>query len=169
MAKKNVSATIKSDNEFYKLIRIVLLLVILFGIFYGVTYFVTKNQKNTTDNSTEDKIAAIQYDKILVGTIFNQKRNEYYVLLDKQDSNDYTLYNSYATTYASKEKALKVFTVDMNDSFNKEFYGEESNITEELSEFKINKATLLKIKDGSIVEQYEGKDSIVNHMKELTK
>lgn len=169
MAKKNVTATIKNDNEFYKLIKITLILIICFAIFYGITYYVTKNSNYVTgDGSSPDTIATIQYDKIIVGDIKNQKRDEYYVLLEKADSNDYALYQTYLSQYTSKENALKVFEVDMNDIFNQDYYADESNInTEDMSEFRIKGATLLKIKDGSITDFYEGKDAIVEQLKNM--
>ncbi len=169
MAKKNVTATIQNDNEFYKLIKITLILVICFATFYGITYFVTKNSNYVTgDGSSPDTIATIQYDKIIVGDIKNQKRDEYYVLLEKADSNDYALYQTYLTQYSSKEDALKVFEVDMNDIFNQDYYAEESNIdTDDMSEFRIKGATLLKIADGSITDFYEGKDAIVEQLKNM--
>lgn len=169
MAKKNVTATIKNENEFNKLIKIILILILFFAIFYGITYFVSNKQQNIIGNGeSQQKIAAIQYDKIIVGDIKNQKRDEYYVFMDKSDSNNYDLYQSYLSNYASKEDAIKVFTVDMNDIFNQDYYAKESNIdTDDMSEFRIKEATLLKIEDGTIVESYEGKDEIVAKLKSM--
>lgn len=169
MAKKNVTATIKNENELVKLIKVTLILIICFVIFYGITYYVTKNNSNTTgDGSSQEKIAAIQYDKIIVGDIKNQKHNEYYVLLSKTDDNDYALYQSYLNVYNGKEDILKVYEVDMNDVFNRSFYKEESNIyVDDMSEFKINSATLLKVKDGVITESYEGKENIVKQFEDM--
>lgn len=171
MAKKNVSATIKNDNEFYKLIKVTLILIICFGIFYVVTYFVTKNNANITGNgSTQEELATIQYDKIVLGDIKNQNRSEYYVLLDKMDSNDYNLYQIYMNMYLTKENALKIFQVDMNDVFNRDYYADETNLNlEDMSKFRIKKATLLKIKNGEIISHFEGKDQIVKEFKSIIK
>lgn len=168
MAKKNVNATIKTENEVYKLIKMILILVVLFLVFYMITYFVTKNQKNNVDNIVNDRIAAIQYDKILVGTMLNQKRNEYYVLLDKQDSDDYKLVSLYIDAYSNKEGALKVFTIDMNDPLNKSYYKNDVNITDDLDSFSINEITLIKVKDGNIISSYQGKDDVIKIVKEIT-
>ena len=171
MAKKNVTATITNDNEFYKLIKVTLILLICFGIFYVVTYFVTKNNTNVTGNgSAQEKLATIQYDKIVLGDIKNQNRSEYYVLLDKMDSNDYNLYQIYMNTYSNKEGALKIFQIDMNDVFNRDYYASKSHLNlEDMSKFRIKGATLLKIKNDKIISHFEGKDQIVKEFKSIIK
>lgn len=56
----------------------------------------------------------------------------------------------------------------MNDVFNRSFYKEESNIyVDDMSEFKINSATLLKVKNGVITESYEGKENIVKQFEDM--
>lgn len=171
MAKKNVSATLQNENELYKLLKIVLILVVCFGILYGITYFVTKNQNNTNgDGSSQDKIAAIQYDKILVGMLLTQKRDHYYVLLDKTDDQYYGLYQSYLSTYGNKDNALKVYTIDMNDPFNKDYWKEESNVdvdADEITEFKVKEVTLVEVENGRIINYYEGRDNVKNQLEEL--
>ncbi len=166
----NVSAVIKSeDNEATKLFKMILVVVALFLIFWGITYFVTNKMKNSSDNSSsKERLASIQYDQILVGTILSQKRNKYYVFLDKFTSDDYATYSSSISEYGAKDGALKVYTVDMDDPFNKQFYGDEVNITDEdLSEFKVNEVTLLYIEDGKISEYFTGKDDVTEKLTEL--
>lgn len=171
MAKKNISATIQNENELYKLAKIFLILVVCFGIFYGITYFVTKNQNHTNgDGSSQEKLATIQYDKILVGTLLKQKRDHYYVLLDKVDDQYYNLYESYILAYTQKEDALKVYTIDMNDTFNKSYWSEESNIyTDHISDFKVKEVTLLEIENNHIINSYEGHANVKTKLQELGK
>lgn len=169
MAKKNVSATIQNENELYKLVKIFLILIVCFGIFYGITYFVTKNQNHTNgDGSSQEKLATIQYDKILVGTMLTQKRDHYYVLLDKMDNQYYGLYESYIAAYTQKENTLKVYTIDMNDTFNKNYWASESNIdVDDIIDFRVKEVTLVEVENGQMTNHYEGHESVKTKLQEL--
>ncbi len=171
MAKKNVTATIQSENEVYKLIKIFLILIICFGIFWGITTIVTKHQSNTVGNSaSQERLATIQYDKILVGELFNQKRDHYYVYLDQSDHQYYTLYSSYISSYMSKEDATKIYTVDMLDPFNKAFWSNESQLdVEELADLKVKEATILEVQDREIIKSYEGHEEVSKFFEDLLK
>lgn len=171
MAKKNVTATIQSENEVYKLIKIFLILVLCFGIFWGITMIVTKRQSNVSGSGeAQERIATIQYDKILVGELLNQKRDHYYVYLDQGDHQYYTLYSSYISSYMSKEDAQKIYTVDMLDPFNKAFWSNESKFDiEKVADLKVKEATVLEIENGEIVEIYEGNKEVSKFFEDLLK
>lgn len=166
------SATLGSENEFGKLIKIVLVLIIVFAIFYGITEYVTthKNLGSDASGDAQEKIASIQYDKVLIGTMLQQKRDEYYVLIGDSKDQNYTLYNTYLDTYAKKDGALKVYTVDLSDPFNKEFIGEEENIiVDDMSDFRVTGITIVKVEHGEITSYSSGKDDVMTTLKELTK
>ena len=172
-AKKQMSATlVGQDNEGIKLFKVVLVVLLCFVIFWGITYFVTEKRGSSSDGdgSANEKIADIQYDKILVGTMLKQKRSEYYVMLDKMSEDSYAIYETYLSIYSAQENATKIYTVDMDDPFNKMYYGETSNFDfENLSDFRINQITLLHIKDEEVVDTYEGKDEVLKQLKDMTK
>ncbi len=160
-----------NDNEALKLFKIFLILIVCFFIFYAITYYVTENMSHTSEGNgnSENRIASIQYDQILVGTMLKQKRDSYYVFLDKPSIQEHSLYLSFLTTYAEKENALKVYTIDMEEPLNKNHFTEKSNLTNELSDFTVNKETLIKIENGKIKDTYVGYDSVLKKLKEMTK
>lgn len=172
-AKNHMNAQITNSNgELSKLLKIFCGLIICFFIAWGITYMIVekKGKSSSGDSSASDRVAAIQYDKILVGTIMKQNRNEYYVLLDKTTNQFYALYESYLSTYSSKENALKIYTIDMEDPLNKKYYGESANIdVENLETFKVSTVTLLHIKDNEVIEFFEGNETVLQKLKELTK
>lgn len=142
-------------ESFIKMIGIVILICM---IFYGLTVLITNNQKE--EQLLENEEIKIQYDEILIGSIYNQKENEYYVLAEL--SSDYLTLNSSIRNYSSKENSLKIYIANLDDGFNKKYLGENSDFTKKYPIFK--ESTLLKIKDGQIVEYYEGTDAIQKHL-----
>ena len=168
---QNMTITGSDNNEAFKLLKIFLILMVCFFIFYTITYYVTEKMNHSSEGNgaVSDRIASIQYDQILVGTMLKQKRDSYYVLLDKQSDQAHTLYSNLLATYAEKDKSLKVYTIDMDEPLNKNYFTDKSNITNNLENFKINKATFIKVEDGEIVNSYEGYDSILKQLKEMTK
>ena len=86
-------------------IKIILIILVIVCVFSLITSFVT-NKKNNKTNSNE---VTIQYKEIIAGNILNVSNDEYYVLLEFENDNYNTLYETYLTNYASKEKALPFF------------------------------------------------------------
>ena len=132
---------------------------------FGVTIllsFVT-NKKNNKTNSNE---VTIQYKEIIAGNILNVSNDEYYVLLEFENDNYNTLYETYLTNYASKEKALPYYKVDMSKGFNKSYIStDKPNLDTDISsELKFTETTLLKIKSKKIVEKY---DAIIKALEQL--
>ena len=110
----------------------------------------------------------IQYDEILMGRIFVQNNNEYYVLIiDKEDENNY---QTYLTSYKEKENALRFYTVDLGNAFNKNYKADTSKLdTSEIKELKVKETTLVRIKERKIEESFEGKTKVIEKLGELIK
>lgn len=137
----------------------VVLSVIL--IFYGITILINDNKKEEpiiNNDSTE-----IQYSEIIVGDIYNQKENEYYVLAYTDSSNSQT-YISKANEYIYDNDSNKLYFINLINAFNKKYLSTESNFENKFPTFKGN--TLLKISNGSIVEIYEA-EQITDKIDEL--
>lgn len=155
-----------NSNELKKLIVIFVIVVVIFAIFYAITLVIKDNR--TSQPKEDNSVAVIQYDEIIVGEILNQNKEAYFVLATEEDDDDLSSYQSYIDSYGTKEGALKVYKVNLNSAFNKKYIGEESNFAfDQLSEIRFNKATLLKIENGEIIEYYEGTDEITEYLKEL--
>lgn len=169
-SKGNNSPIVGSD-EMDKLIKIVLVLVVICAIFYGLTIIITKFQKTSVpDRTKETTPAVIQYDEILIGTMLNQVRDEYYVLIQKDDDQYQSLTSYYLQKYKTKQNAWKVYTVNMNSVFNQFHVAETSNLRPtNIGEFKVSQVTFVKIKNHQIEEVYEGMDEVENKLKELIK
>jgi len=170
--KKNTNGSAVSSDEMSKLIKIIVVLVIIVVVFYLITVLITKNRKKQTNNYTSDTTpAVIQYDNIIIGTIFNQVPTEYYVLIKDKENGPYeTLLSSYVKTYQSKKDSLKIYNSYMNDVFNKKYIAETSNLNvSSATEFRVSDITLIKISNHSVTESYEGIDNVQMALKNMTK
>lgn len=144
-------------NEEYNLaslIKMIIIIVIVVFVFYGLTVIITKNKKTETDTSTDN--VDIQYDEILVGNIYDQKEEEYYVLVEF--NSDYLTLSNTVTTYNAKTDKIKLYISDLNNGFNSKYIGEESNFDNKYPIF--SKSTLIKIKNKQLVEYVEGTEEI---------
>lgn len=166
--EKNVSKNpILGNDELGNLVKIVLAVLVIFLVFYGLTVFITENKKNEPADTGD---IVIQYDEILLGTLFEQPASEYYVLANKEDDVYLQAYTTYITSYKSKENSIRVYTTSLDSGFNKNYVAEESHLnTNNLQELKLKGTTLLKIKDKKIVASYEGNAKIIEHLKNLIK
>ena len=146
-------------------IKIILIILVIVCVFSLITSFVT-NKKNNKTNSNE---VTIQYKEIMAGNILNVSNDEYYVLLEFENDNYNTLYETYLTNYASKEKALPYYKVDMSKGFNKSYIStDKPNLDTDISsELKFTETTLLKIKSKKIVEKYYTNDAIIKALEQL--
>lgn len=168
--EKVASSTIVSSDEMGKLVKIILVLIIIVVAFYGLTVIITKFQKTSIPERNQNTVpAVIQYDEILIGTILNQARDEYYVLIQKDDDQYQTLTSYYLQKYSSDSKSLKVYKSNMNSIYNEFYISETSNVrTNNVGEFRVSTITLVKIKNHEIVEAYEGLEEVESAFKKLT-
>ena len=146
-------------------IKIILIILVIVCVFSLITSFVT-NKKNNKTNSNE---VTIQYKEIIAGNILNVSIVEFYVFLEFENVNYNTLYETYLTNYASKEKALPYYKVDMSKGFNKSYIStDKPNLDTDISsELKFTETTLLKIKSKKIVEKYYTNDAIIKALEQL--
>lgn len=166
--KKNNKNTVVTGNELANLIKIIIIVCIVLLSFYFITVLVNKKRNNTVDGS-DDTVATIQYDEIIVGEILNRSENEYFVLVKKENDVNYDLYQSYLSIYKEKENALRVYNVDLSSIFNANAIDEETVLTDTVQNFKFNDSVLIKVTNGSISESLIGNDQIENYLKELIK
>lgn len=169
--KNNTEVNAINSDEITRLIKIILVILVIAVLFYGVTVLVTKFKKDKVENRHyDDTPAIIQYDEILIGTLLDQPREEYYVLIQKEDDPYNSLFADYINSYKSKKDALKVYLSNMNHIFNQFHFSEHANInTNNIVEFKVSDVTLIKVKQKNIVETYQGVDEIEKALKELIK
>lgn len=166
--KNNNKQTMVSTNELTNLIKIIVIVCIVLLAFYFITVLVNKNSTSST-NDTDDTVAIIQYEKIMVGQILNRAENEYYVLVEKENDVNTDLYKSYTSIYSGKDGALNVYTVDLSEVFNLNYVGEETVIDSTVANLRFNDTTLIKVNNGIIETSFIGVNNIEEHLKQIIK
>lgn len=152
-------------NEFQKLITLVLIVAAVAIIFYALAIYVSKDRNKLKYQETPTT-SQIAYDEILMSDTFS-KGNEYYVLYTKENNVFMTLYNSYISSYKAKSDAVPFYKANLSDSLNQKYVGTENKF--EKDQLVIADTCLLKIQDGSIVENYVGNETIVTKLYEMSK
>lgn len=131
--RNNKKISYSDDNQLLSLLKIILVLVVIFGLFYGLTVLRTMDKDS---KKNDDKETIIQYDEILIGTILNQKANDYYVLVTDLNADDYSKYETYVDSFDGNPK-VRVYTSDIKNIFNKSYTG-DSNVTKYVGKTKID-------------------------------
>ena len=166
--KKEEKQIEKDTYSLKNLLTIIILIVVTLGIFYFITTLVVDPVEQNDINNT---ITEIDSTKITLNNLLNRKESEYYVLATKESTNlqvNYImLYNNYINEYKKEEKALPFYNVDLNDALNKNYIGEKLNISNEVSEIKLNDEVLFKVKDGKIEKYFVGSKDILNVLSNL--
>jgi hypothetical protein len=141
----------------------IVLLVVIAIILVG--FWITKlaNKKNSQDITYAS--GNIATDKVIVGTMLS-RGGEYYVLCYDTSKNDANIYVTYGENYKNK-KALDLYYLDLSSEFNRKYYVDEDSNKEakKIDELKITDGTLIRIKDGKIVEYIEGIQDISTKLK----
>lgn len=154
-----------NENEIGKLVKLVIIVTLIFLAFYFITVLINKEEKEENTYTP----AQIQYDKILIGNILEQKDDKYYVLIYDTNDVNKTTYTAYLINYKYKEDAIKYYTAELNNPLNYKYVSSESNLkVKKIEDLKIKEVTLLKIEKGKITRAYEGEE-VLNQLIELTK
>ncbi len=140
----------------------VVLLVLVF--FFITSFVVEKKQKDPLILQP-----AIQYDEILVNSILNRSPEKYYVLVAKNMDNT-NLYNAYIQIAKTKENALKIYTVNLENAFNIDFLKETSNLSiDNINEIAFSEDTLILVEKGKIINSFEGREDILKQLEVMVK
>lgn len=165
--KKKLSLNFK-DNEIGNLIKIILIITGVVLVLYLVTLVYLK--KDEVKEEENEISATIQYEEILGSKVLSQSPKEYYVLAYKEEDLYLTTYNIYIGNYQYKENAKKVYRMNLDLGFNEAYIGEKSNLKgSKVEELKFADTTLIKVKKKKVVEVYEGKEKILEHLRSITK
>ena len=158
---KNDSET----TEITKLIKIVLIVTGIILIFYGVTTVVTKKATEAAKEKNSTK-ATIQYDNIMIGSMLNMD-DTYYVLIEDENDKKIDEYKTSLQTISATEEAPRIYTANLEDSFNKVYLSSKENYTDNLEEFKCKGTILIKVSNHKIEQTYDTYDSISKKLNEL--
>ncbi len=159
--KNNINVTSDTDTDVFRfLIILVVICALVIGLYFLSKSLVDKRNNNETNNNTN---VTIDYDLTSVGTIFNRPYNEYYVVVYDGTDDDAMYYSTLITKYKKKDNALKVYYCDLNNELNKPYKSENEKGNKNASSVKdlsFGKVTLIKIKNGSILEYIEDIEKI---------
>ena len=164
--KANLSYKTEEQQEVLKfLILVTIIIVIVIGIYFLTRVFVTKDlKKDVTETAVT---GTINYDVTIVGTILNIPYDEYYVVVYDSTSPSAGKYSGIVSAYVGKEDSIKVYTVDLSNDLNKDYYDKENSNPEAktVSELKFGDITLIKVKKGEIKKYIEDYDAIKAELK----
>ena len=144
------------------LITLIIVIVGVVGI-YLLTKYVVKKDNSTNNSSTTEEKSYIDPNTAIVGTMLNKSSDAYYVIIYDKTKDNATTYYSLVSTYKAKDKALKVYTVDLSNSLNKKYIATDNKTNPKatnLEDLKFGEVTLLKVKNNKKTEVYETTDAI---------
>ena len=173
---KDREIIVNEEYSISKLLKIVFIISLIFSLFYIITIFVSKNISDDSDSSVKSTLVEDFDNKISFGELLTQEEEEYYVLATMESKyknvGNYsaayiTLYNNYIKDYKEKENSLTIYNINLDNVLNKAYISDKNNITDDLSELRVNDEVLFKIKDKKIVEFYIGSKDILSALKKL--
>lgn len=155
------------QNEETKTMKqfLITLIIVIIGVvgIYLLTKYVVKKDNATNNSSTTEEKSYIDPNTAIVGTMLNKSSDAYYVIIYDKTKDNATTYYSLVSTYKAKDKALKVYTVDLSNSLNKKYIATDNKTNPKatnLEDLKFGEVTLLKVKNNKITEAYETTDAI---------
>ena len=144
------------------LITLIIVIIGVVGIYLLTKYVVKKDNATNNSSNTEEK-NYIDPNMAIFGTMLNKISYAYYVIIYDKTKDNATTYYSLVSTYKAKDKALKVYTVDLSNSLNKKYIATDNKTNPKatnLEDLKFGEVTLLKVKNNKITEAYETTDAI---------
>jgi hypothetical protein len=154
MKKKKLNSSYESNDT--KEIKGLIIITLIISVLAVGLYFLTDKVLNKDTTTKTTTTAKINYDICTVGTMFSRPYSEYYVFLFDSTSDNNTQYQSLLSTYKAKDKAIKIYYVDLNNKFNSPYVSDNSNTKPtKASEVKIKGSALVLIKNGIVSKYYE--------------
>ena len=142
----------------------VLIVLVISYLLIGI--FVTKTIKFGKDKE-EVTVATTDKSTILIGNTFNQKEEEYLVVIyDMNNKTDKTI-ETWLTYYSGKHTDITIYKVDSKNKMNSKYIVDSDSNKEakEVSELRVIDPTIIRIKNGSISEYIEGESSVKEMLK----
>lgn len=142
------------QEEIKKFLIVVLVVLLAVGAIYLCTRaFVTKDLFNSKDETEEVITPGTINDNVaIMGQILNRNYDEYYVAIYNSIGEFSSDMSRMVYNYGQKEKHLHIYSVDLNNKLNVDYYDPESvNVkAQSLEDIKVGDITLIKVKKGKI-------------------
>lgn len=161
MARKkkyyDLDKAIGGESTYKSAIITIVVVLVVIALFYLFAVYITNKPQKI--NIPEESIS---YEQITAGSTFNMSDEEYIVLFYSRENNaDIT---SNISNYKSLNK-IGVYYVDLDDAINNSVISSQSNKNAtKASELKVTNPTIIRIKDGKIIDYIEGQDNVVNYI-----
>lgn len=160
--KKIDTMETSTSREIIKVLRVLFAVVVVLSAFYLLTVWIVGSDKKEEKQET-----TIQYDEILAGSSFGMRDDEYVVVYYDFTDTELTEITSEIYSY-SYTGVYRLYTVDMNNGFNKPYATEEkaNKSPKSVDELAINGPTLIKFKEGKVEKYVQGTEDIVKYLKQ---
>ena len=130
--------------------------------------FVTKDLFNKESEKTVIP-GEVNYNKTLIGSMLNLSSEEYYVMLVDLEAQDAIYYTGLIDSYKDNKEALSIYLADLNNPLNKTYISNEANLeTSDLTKFKVQGPTLVKIKNGKITKSLTKAEEMAKELKYIS-
>ena len=141
--------------------------ILMLGALVGF-YFLTDKiiDKNKIEEEKEEEKVTVNVRKdndIKSSEIEKIKDSEYYVLIDKEDDENNSMYDIYINSLKYSNYSTNFYYVDLSKDENKDLLGKEEKL-KKLSDLKVKDTTLIHVKDGKIEKTYVGGEKIIEHL-----
>lgn len=162
---KKILPKTEQVGQLKRLLFVIAGILVVFGIFYGIAVLIDNKNKKEEVAGTE-----IQYDEILVGRLLEQPLSEYYVLVYFEIDSNIADYQTQISNYKSKANAIKIYSANLNNAFNKIYIGSKNDTkVTKIADFKLSETALIYIKNKKIAKVYTGSESINTQFAALLK
>ena len=151
-------------SRFIMTIGLILLALVALYLFVGI--FVTKSITFGKEDKEETTEVASDKTTILASQIFDQKEDEYYVLVYDTTDEVHNI-EQFLNLYKTKSGSLPVYKVDSSKKFNSNYIvTEDSNKNpESINDLRIITPSLIKISSKHVSEYTEGFEEVKNVFK----
>lgn len=141
------------------------ILLVLVISYFVVGIFITKTI--TFGKKEDPNTVTIDNNTILIGNIFTQSKDEYYVVIYDSNNKDDNSISNWVNYFKSKNSDKTIYVVDSKNKMNGNYMVEKDSNKDAktLEDLKVVSPTLLKIVNGEIKEYYEGKDEVKSALK----
>lgn len=177
MNRKNVLKEMKKQKKEYNdaeeksivsrfIMTIGLILIALVALYLFVGIFITKTISFGKKDKEETTEVASDKTTILASQIFDQKEDEYYVLVYDTTDEVHNI-EQFLNLYKTKSGSLPVYKVDSSKKFNSNYIvTEDSNKNpESINDLRIITPSLIKISSKHVSEYTEGFEEVKNVFK----
>jgi len=136
--------------------------------FIFLMFLFTKIKTGEWDLFTKENdityVSEVQTTKVLCSQVLNRSDKEYFLLAYQIKEDDVSLYDSIIERYNSMTNVLKLYKLDLSNSRNNICKADNINISNNIKELKLQVPTLIKVKDGKIIESYTSYEKIKNKL-----